>query len=69
MPAPVKCKPEAPNGLRPAIAAAGLALIAGHNLFDGIKAEQLGAAAMVVELSLTLQSSFPHNRDDSLAVG
>ncbi|MGB9392622.1 MAG: heparan-alpha-glucosaminide N-acetyltransferase domain-containing protein [Xanthobacteraceae bacterium] len=28
-----------------AIATVGLALIAGHNLFDGIKAEQLGAAA------------------------
>ena len=27
------------------IATVGLALIAGHNLFDGIKAEQLGAAA------------------------
>jgi uncharacterized membrane protein len=28
-----------------AIATVGLALIAGHNLFDGVKAEQLGAAA------------------------
>ena len=33
-----------------AIAAMGLALIAGHNLFDGIKAEQLGAAAPVWHL-------------------
>jgi uncharacterized membrane protein len=33
-----------------AIAADGLALIAGHNLFDGIKAEQLGAAAPVWHL-------------------
>jgi uncharacterized membrane protein len=33
-----------------AIAAVGLALIAGHNLFDGIKAEQLGAAAPVWHL-------------------
>jgi uncharacterized membrane protein len=33
-----------------AIATVGLALIAGHNLFDGIKAEQLGAAAPVWHL-------------------
>src|SRR6516164_6965387 len=33
-----------------AIAIFGLALIAGHNLFDGIKAEQLGAAAPVWHL-------------------
>ena len=33
-----------------AIAAVGLALIAGHNLFDGIKAEQLGAAAPIWHL-------------------
>jgi uncharacterized membrane protein len=33
-----------------AIATVGLALIAGHNLFDGIKAEQLGAAAPVWNL-------------------
>jgi uncharacterized membrane protein len=33
-----------------AIATFGLALIAGHNLFDGIKAEQLGAAAPVWHL-------------------
>jgi uncharacterized membrane protein len=33
-----------------AIAAVGLALIAGHNLFDGIKAEQFGAAAPVWHL-------------------
>jgi len=33
-----------------AIAAVGLVLIAGHNLFDGIKAEQLGAAAPVWHL-------------------
>jgi len=33
-----------------AIATVGLALIAGHNLFDGIKAEQLGAAAPVWDL-------------------
>jgi uncharacterized membrane protein len=30
---------------RSAIAAIGLAMIAGHNAFDGVKAEQLGAAA------------------------
>jgi uncharacterized membrane protein len=33
-----------------AIATFGLALIAGHNLFDGIRAEQLGAAAPVWHL-------------------
>src|SRR6516225_4632724 len=33
-----------------AIATVGLALIAGHNLFDGIKAEQFGAAAPVWNL-------------------
>jgi uncharacterized membrane protein len=33
-----------------AIAAMGLALIAGHNLFDGIKAEQLGTTAPVWHL-------------------
>ena len=33
-----------------AIATVGLALIAGHNLFDGIKAEQLGAVAPVWHL-------------------
>src|SRR5262245_8427868 len=33
-----------------AIATVGLALIAGHNLFDGIKAEQFGAAAPVWDL-------------------
>jgi uncharacterized membrane protein len=33
-----------------AIATLGLALIAGHNLFDGIKAEQFGAAASVWNL-------------------
>jgi uncharacterized membrane protein len=33
-----------------AIATVGLSLIAGHNLFDGIKAEQLGAAAPVWHL-------------------
>jgi len=33
-----------------AIGAGGLALIAGHNLFDGIKTEQLGAAAPVWHL-------------------
>ena len=33
-----------------AIATVGLALIAGHNLFDGIKAEQLGAAAPIWHL-------------------
>ena len=33
-----------------AIATFGLALIAGHNLFDGIKAEQFGAAAPVWDL-------------------
>src|SRR6516162_11441286 len=35
---------------RCAIAIFGLALIAGHNVFDGIKAEQLGAAAPVWHL-------------------
>jgi len=33
-----------------AIATVGLALIAGHNLFDGIKAEQLGVAAPIWHL-------------------
>src|SRR6266516_3819007 len=33
-----------------AVATFGLALIAGHNLFDGIKAEQFGAAAPVWNL-------------------
>ena len=35
---------------RCAIAAVGLALIAGHNLFDGVKAEQFGTAAPVWHL-------------------
>ena len=32
---------------RPAIAALGLAMIAGHNLLDGIRAEQFGSAGWV----------------------